>query len=162
MKKILGYEKDPYVAVAKEPQYTNHILDEISLSNTSGAGRTQFVQVHSHRPEHRPEHRPAHRSPQHRPEPERGPKNILTSVRAKQTGHKEAPGQASPQLNLTQKSRVRPLTHRGGIRGKGTKAGGATTPPHGSKGSTQPEPPQAAAEAANLRQHAARQGERFE
>lgn len=44
MKKILGYEKDPYVAVAKEPQYTNHILDEISLSNTSGAGRTQFVQ----------------------------------------------------------------------------------------------------------------------
>ena len=47
MKKILGYEKDPYVAVAKEPQYTNHILDEISLSNTSGAGRTQFVQVQS-------------------------------------------------------------------------------------------------------------------
>merc|ERR1740124_783273 len=43
-KKLLGYEKDPYVAVAKEPQYTNHILDEISLSNTSGAGRTQFVQ----------------------------------------------------------------------------------------------------------------------
>ena len=44
-KKLLGTEKDPYVAVAKEPQYTNHILDEISLSNTSGAGRTQFVQV---------------------------------------------------------------------------------------------------------------------
>ena len=40
----------------------------------------------------------------HTPEPERGPKNILTSVRAKQTGHKEAPGQASPQLNLTQKN----------------------------------------------------------
>nr|AEP16399.1 TGF-beta type I receptor [Mnemiopsis leidyi] len=44
IKKLLGYEKDPYVTVAKEPQYTNHILDEISLSNTSGAGRTQFVQ----------------------------------------------------------------------------------------------------------------------
>jgi len=48
-KKLLGTEKDPYVALPKEPhvQYThhNHIgLDEISLSNTSGAGRTQFVQ----------------------------------------------------------------------------------------------------------------------
>ena len=48
IKKLLGYEKDPYVTVAKEPQYTNHILDEISLSNTSGAGRTQFVQVLAH------------------------------------------------------------------------------------------------------------------
>ena len=46
-KKLLGYEKDPYLALTKETQqYNNHnILDEVSLSNTSGAGRTQFVQV---------------------------------------------------------------------------------------------------------------------
>ena len=46
-KKLLGQEKDPYLALSKETQqYNNHnILDEVSLSNTSGAGRTQFVQV---------------------------------------------------------------------------------------------------------------------
>lgn len=45
-KKLLGQEKDPYLALSKETQqYNNHnILDEVSLSNTSGAGRTQFVQ----------------------------------------------------------------------------------------------------------------------
>ena len=47
-KKLLGQDyKEPYVAVSKEPAYHNHLVDEISLSNTSGAGRTQFVQVHS-------------------------------------------------------------------------------------------------------------------
>ena len=48
IKKLLGTEKDPYITIAKEPQYDNHILDEISLGNASGAGRTQFVQVQSH------------------------------------------------------------------------------------------------------------------
>lgn len=42
--KLLGYEKETFLPITKEPQYTNHLIEEISLSNTSGAGRTQFVQ----------------------------------------------------------------------------------------------------------------------
>lgn len=45
-KKLMGYEKETFLPLSeKEPHPHQYLIDDISLSNTSGAGRTQFVQV---------------------------------------------------------------------------------------------------------------------